>query len=163
MNFRPLALAWAMAVAATPALAQAPAREPAAPYRAGQIEVAQPWIRATPNGAATAAAYFTLVNRGHTPDRLVSARSVLARQAQIHQMSMVGGVMRMREVSGGVAVAPGQVTSLLPGGPHLMLIGLAHAFRAGEKVPVTLTFARSGSVTAEFDVREDAPAPAPMR
>jgi copper(I)-binding protein len=157
MTVSRFALSFAVVMVAGAAAAQGPSRGPAEPYRAGQTEVLQPWIRATPNGAPTAAGYMTIVNRGRTPDRLVSASSVLAQRVEIHQMSMAGGVMRMREVSGGVPIGPGQTVIFSTSGDHLMLIGPTRAFRAGEQVPVTLNFARAGALTAEFDVRQDAP------
>src|SRR5690606_23131064 len=40
-----------------------------------QIEVENPWIRATPPGARMAAGYAVLRNAGTTPDRLVSGQA----------------------------------------------------------------------------------------
>jgi hypothetical protein len=144
-------------LAAGAAKAQTPPPAPAAPYRAGAIEVVRPWIRATPNGAPTAAGYLTIVNRGRSPDRLVSAASPLARKVELHEMSMAGGIMRMRALPDGLEIGAGQTLSLAAGADHLMLIGPTRAFRPGEKVPVTLDFAHAGSLTAEFDVLQDAP------
>jgi copper(I)-binding protein len=119
--------------------------------------VVEPWIRTPPSTAPTAAAYLTIVNRGRIADRLVSASSLLARAIQIHEMSMAGGMMRMRELSGGVAIGPGQTRQLAPAGEHLMMVNPTRAFHSGEKVPITLTFARAGRVTAEFEVRDAPP------
>ena len=43
--------------------------------RAADLVVELPWARATPGRAPTGAAYFTLVNQGQEPDRLVGASS----------------------------------------------------------------------------------------
>jgi copper(I)-binding protein len=135
------------------AVALASAALAQAPYRVGAIEVTQPWVSATPNAALTAVAYATIVNRGAVPDRLISASSLVARSVELHEMSMAGGVMRMRAMGGGAAIGAGKTLVLSPGGEHLMLIGPTRPLRAGEKVPLTLTFAHAGRVNVEFDVR----------
>ena len=61
-------------------------------------------------------------------------------------MAVVDGVMTMRELKGGIEIpAHGSVT-LAPGGLHLMFIGLKAPLVAGEKLPVTLTFEKAGTI-----------------
>jgi copper(I)-binding protein len=144
MNRRFLALA-AIALAAGPALA---ANKP--------IAVSDGWVRATPNGATTAAAYVTLTNRGQAPDRLLGGETPAARSLQVHEMSMANGVMHMAEVKGGAAIAPGASLKLQPGGWHIMLVGLKAPLKAGDKVAVTLRFEKAGAVVLTLPVK-DAP------
>src|ERR1700751_4874184 len=54
-------------------LALAPPAALAADYKAGDIEIKNPWARATPAGAKVTAGYFTLTNTGSAPHRLVGA------------------------------------------------------------------------------------------
>jgi copper(I)-binding protein len=68
---------------------------------------------------------------------LVSASTPAARIAQIHEMSMKGAVMIMREAAP-VALPAGRTVSLAPNGAHIMLIELAHPLAAGELITVTL-------------------------
>jgi len=148
------------------AVAVAPAAAGAKDYVFGDLRIGHPWVKATPNAAPTAAAYLTVTNRGRAPDRLRGAASPDAKSIEPHSMSMAGGVMRMRSLPGGFAIAPGATLALAPGGDHLMLIGPARPFRAGDKVPVTLRFAGAGSVKVEFTVETGMPAAAmamPMR
>ena len=124
-------------------------------HKAGAVTVGSPWSRATPPGARTGAGYLTLANEGTEADRLVSASSPAARAVEIHSMSVDGnGVMTMRALPEGVALAPGASATLEPGGLHLMLIGLVEPLREGKSVPVTLAFERSGSVTVELRVEK---------
>ena len=44
-------------------------------FKAGDIEIEHPWSRATPAGAKVAGGYFTIVNKGSAPDRLLSIAS----------------------------------------------------------------------------------------
>ena len=47
---------------------------------------------------------MTIVNAGNTADRLVSATSPVAAEVQIHNTSMDGGVMRMRQLTDGLEI-----------------------------------------------------------
>ena len=132
-------------------------------YDVGSLHIGHPWIRATPNGAPTAAGYLTVTNHGQTADRLLGGSTPLARSIEPHTMSMNGGVMRMRLAPEGFEIAPGATLTLAPGGNHLMLVAPAHTFKAGERVPVTLRFARAGEVKVDFVVQADEEGPnAPM-
>jgi copper(I)-binding protein len=78
-------------------------------------------------------------------------------------MAVTNGVMTMRELDNGLPIAAGQSVTLKPGGYHLMFTGLKHPFKEGDKVPVTLEFAKAGKVAVTFEVRgigaKDAGAP----
>jgi copper(I)-binding protein len=126
----------------------------------GSIKVVGPWIRPNPPGAPTAAGYLTVVNTGRSPDRLLGGSSPQVGKVEIHQMSMQGAIMRMRALSGGVAISPGATVKLEPGSYHLMLVGPKRAFRAGERVPITLNFQHAGAVKTEFAVQMAPPAQA---
>ncbi len=118
-----------------------------------KITVEQPWARATPAGAMTGAAYMTLANKAKTADRLTGVSSDVAAKVQIHEMKVVNGVMQMREVAGGLVVpADGSVT-LKPGSYHVMLMGLKKPLVAGQSFPLTLTFAKAGTISVTVPVQ----------
>ena len=124
----------------------------AADYRAGDIVISEPWARATATPQArTGAAYMALSNKGDTVDRLTGASTPVAERAELHTHEMDGNVMRMRPIEG-VEIAPGEPAVLRPGGLHLMLVGLRQPLRAGDRVPLTLTFQRGGTVEVEVAV-----------
>jgi copper(I)-binding protein len=130
-------------------------------YKAGAIVVSNPWARATPSGASAAAGYFTVTNTGTTPDRLVAATSEAAGNADIHEMSMVNGVMQMRPLKDGLELKPGETVALKPGGEHVMMTGLKQPLKLGDHFKGTLTFEKAGKVDIEYDVKTiGAPAPA---
>ena len=131
-------------------------------YALGALKIGHPWARPTAAGAPTAAGYLTITNTGQAPDRLVAATTTAASKVEIHEMSTSGGVMRMREVVGGLLIAPGATVALTPGGYHLMFIKPTHAWRVGEHVPATLRFQHAGSIDVEFYVQADQPPPAGM-
>ena len=67
-------------------------------------------------------AIVTIKNDGEEPDRLVSVSADFAGETQIHQMSMAGGVMKMRPVPEGIAIPPKSSVVLEPSGYHLMFM-----------------------------------------
>lgn len=119
----------------------------------GGAVISQPHAKATMPGAQVAAAYMQVQNTGKTPFTLVSASSPVCEKVELHTMSMEGGVMRMRQITGGVTVKPGQTVSFFPGGMHLMLMGLRQQLAAGTSIPVTLTFSGAPAQTIQFPVQ----------
>ena len=110
------------------------------------------WARATPGGAKVAGGYLRVRNTGTRPDRLVGASIPLAKRGEVHEMSMDGGVMRMRPLETGLAIPPGSTVELKPGGLHLMFLDLEGGLKEGQTVKGTLTFERAGTVPVEFKV-----------
>jgi periplasmic copper chaperone A len=121
-------------------------------YKLGSLEIGHPWARATPPTAPTGGGFLTVTNTGTTPDRLISVKSAAAETVQVHEMKMEGNVMRMREISGGLGIAPGATVTLAPGGLHIMMMGLKAPLKQGDKVPVTLIFEKAGSIDVELAV-----------
>lgn len=144
MTPRSLLVAAALALAASSALAH--------DYKAGAITIDHPWSRATPQGATVGAGYFTLTNTGTTAERLVGASAAAADHVEVHEMSMVDGVMRMRPVQGGVDIKPGQTVEFKSNALHLMMMGLKQPLQQGQRIKGTLTFEKAGTVDVEFAV-----------
>jgi periplasmic copper chaperone A len=63
------------------AVATAHARD----YKAGSLDIADPWSRATPQGASVAAGYMKITNTGATSDRLISGSSDVASRVEIQE------------------------------------------------------------------------------
>ena len=116
------------------------------------ITIAHPWLRATPRTAPVAGGYVTLTNTGKEPDTLVSARLTMAPEGQVHTMTMKNGVMEMRRLDKGLAIAPGATVTLRPGGDHLMFLNPTAQLNEGESVEGSLTFERAGTVPVTFTV-----------
>ncbi|MBV8682406.1 MAG: copper chaperone PCu(A)C [Caulobacteraceae bacterium] len=150
-------LKFASTAALALAMTTAPLAASAHGYTAGDLKIGQPWSRPTPPGAPTAAGYLTLTNTGRMPETLLGGASPEATTLDLHQSTMAGGVMRMRPVTGGVVIAPGQTVKLEPGGYHFMFVGPRKPFAVGDHIPATLRFKRAGKVKVEFNVQEAAP------
>jgi len=127
-----------LGAAAVPALAQT------------RVKVTDAWVRATVAQQSASGAFMRLT--ADDPATLVEARSPVAASVQIHQMSMDGNVMRMRQVAT-VDLPAGRPVDLSPGGYHIMLIGLKAPLKAGDTVPLTLVVEGADRRRAEIDVR----------
>jgi len=99
-----------------------------------------------------AAGYFTLVNDGDSPRRLVGATSPGCDRLMLHQTTEAGGVDEMQMVKSVSVPAHGSV-AFVPGGYHLMCMSPAASLRPGSSTPVTLSFADGGTLTTTFPVR----------
>lgn len=121
-------------------------------YKLDTLEIRQPWARATPKGAKTAAGYLAIKNTGSTPDRLTGGSLADAGGVQVHEMIMDHGVMKMRPLPDGLEIKPGETVELKPGGVHLMFTDLKARLVKGQSVKGTLTFAHAGTVDVEFAI-----------
>lgn len=94
--------------------------------------------------------YFTAVNRGATPDTLVSVTVGGASVAMLHDQGGAGpGEMRHVE---SVPLAPGASARLAPGGLHVMVEGMVDPPKAGDTLQVTVRFTGAGEVTVAAPV-----------
>src|SRR5262249_29134092 len=142
--FAPLMLALAPYLAAAPA----PAHEF---HRLGDIVIEQPWSRATPVKVGTA--YMTLRNNGTTSDRLIKVSSPMAEQGEVHETKVDDGTAMMRPM-GALELKPRSSVQLKPGGIHVMLTGLARPLKEGERVKLSLTFEKAGTIDIEARVEK---------
>ena len=117
---------------------------------AGPLKIEGAWTRATPNGAKVAGGYLRITNTGAAPDRLVSGSSNASDKFEVHEMSMDGGVMKMRPLNEGLTIAPGATVELKPGGYHIMFTDLKQPVAEGSTIKAVLMFEKAGRVEVEF-------------
>ena len=119
---------------------------------AGGLKISTAWVRATPKGAPVGGGYLTIKNTGGTPDRLLGGSSDVCSRFEIHEMGMDHGVMKMRPLSKGLEIKPGQTVELKPGGYHFMFVGLKKPFEEGQHIKATLKFEKAGDIPIDFAV-----------
>jgi copper(I)-binding protein len=120
------------------------------------LQFSNAWIRATPPNATVAGGFLTIKNSG-AEDRLISVTSSLAKTVEIHEMSMQGDVMQMRQLTDGLVIPANKNITLKPGGIHLMFITPKQPLSEGQKISATFVFAKAGKKTVEFTVLKQAP------
>jgi hypothetical protein len=109
---------------------------------AANIGIDQAWARATMPGQPVGVVYMVIETDADA--RLVGVSSPVAARVEMHEMKMDGGVMRMREMEGGIELPKGQAVTLKPGGLHLMLMDLKQPIAPGETIPLTLILESNG-------------------
>jgi periplasmic copper chaperone A len=97
------------------------------------------------------AAYFTLKG-GPVDDRLMAVSSPLAVRAEMHAMAMGEGQMNMAPIDGGLAVPAKSRIAFETGGKHVMLFDISPKVTAGDKMPLTLSFASGTMLETQADV-----------
>jgi copper(I)-binding protein len=120
-------------------------------YTLKSLSIDHPFARATPPGAKTGGAFFVVENTGKTSDKLIRVASPAAGATELHEMAMDGGVMKMRAITS-MDVPAGGKLELKPGGYHVMMFDLKQPLKPGDKVPLTLTFEKAGSILVSVDV-----------
>lgn len=121
-------------------------------YTAGTLKIDHPWTRVTPPGAKVAGGFLKITNTGTEADRLLGGSFALSDRVEVHEMKVEDGVMRMKEVSGGLEIPPGGTVELKPGSYHVMFMGLKSSPKEGERVEGTLTFEKAGAVEVAYAV-----------
>lgn len=102
----------------------------------------------------TSAVYMKIENQGEQPQRIVEATCDAAETVELHQTSMVNGVMQMSQIAS-IEVAPNETVELAPGGLHIMLIGLTRDVKPGDTLKLTLKLESGEEITLEgVPVRE---------
>jgi copper(I)-binding protein len=122
-------------------------------YTAGDIVVDHPMAFETPKTARVGGGYLTITNGGDTADRLVSITAEGFDEVSLHETTTDDmGVARMSHLKG-VELPAGETVTLVPGGLHIMFMGLdGDPFEVGEKIPATLTFEKAGTLDVTFNV-----------
>lgn len=126
------------------------------------VTVEAPWIRGVVAGQSVTGAFMRI--RSTEATVLVGVSSPAAEVAGVHRTAMVDGMMGMEPVDSLAVPAHGSV-ALEPGGFHVMLTGLRAPLRAGQRVPLVLTFrasdGREQKLTVQAEVRSLAAATSP--
>lgn len=133
----------------TAAFSLSPAAALAHEFKAGDLEIAHPWSRAT-GQSRPAVGYLTIRNNGTAPDRLLGASTRIAEHVMLHANVIENGVAKMTPAEG-IEIPPGGELVLAPKGDyHLMIMGLKQKLAEGDTFPVTLIFERAGKVDVTF-------------
>jgi len=142
------------------ALAACGSSSPERQTTAGDIVVVDPVVPEPP--ADLGSAYMVIRNTGAAPERLLRVEAEVAGVVELHQTRAVDGRLGMAQVES-IEIAPGGTFNMESGGFHVMLIDLKRSLKQGDRVPLTLTFERAGTVRVEALVVATAGAPEPHR
>lgn len=106
---------------------------------ANNLEIIDPYARATPPNMKNSAVFMTLKNSTKEDKTIVKASSNVAKFVELHTHDMKNGVMTMYEIPE-IKVLANQTTVLKPGGLHIMLIELNKALNIDDSIELNLEF-----------------------
>ena len=119
------------------------------------IRVEDAWGRPTPQMFNVAAFYMVLRNKGTEPDRLMGGKSPMCGAVELRETYQTdNGALGMRAVPGGfVEIPAGGQVEFKPGSFHIMCFNKKIDFNAGDKLPITLYFEKSGDRAVDISIR----------
>ncbi|MBC7665337.1 MAG: copper chaperone PCu(A)C [Caulobacter sp.] len=118
-----------------------------------QVTVDKPWVRTTVAQQTVTGAFMTITSA--QGGKLVSASSPIAASVEVHEMKMVGDVMKMRPVDA-LPLPAGKPVELKAGAYHMMLMGLKAPVKFGDVVPITLVIEDAAGKRQTVDVKATA-------
>ena len=111
------------------------------------VTFTDPWIKAT--DTQMTALFADVSNDGPEDVSIVGATTEVASMVEIHEVA--DGIMR--EKSGGVVIPAGESAALMPGGDHIMLMGLTSELIAGDRLEVVVTLSDGTEVLVDAEIR----------
>ncbi len=125
-------------------------------FTKGSLKIEAPWARPSIGKKGNSAAYMKISNAAAEADTLIDVKVSQAGKAELHTHINDNGVMRMRQVKGGITVPAHGSVALQPGGYHVMLMRLKEPIKKGTMLPITLVFKNAGKVTVRASVQMSA-------
>lgn len=102
-----------------------------------EIIIKDAWVRTTVAEQKVTGAFMQITSDKAV--KLVAANSPAAETTEVHEMTMQGDVMKMRQVNE-VVIDAGKSVELKPGSYHIMLMNLKKPVQAGSIVNLNLEF-----------------------
>ena len=113
--------------------------------------IEQAYIRAVIPGTSISSSYMEIENKSEEAITLLGATSLVSPRIEIHQHTMLDGMMRMRKVEG-IVIKPKKRIKLQPSGLHLMVFDVNNTLNSQEQINITLHFSNNESVVVPVSV-----------
>ena len=98
------------------------------------------------------AVFLTIVNAGPLADAVDAARSTVADATEVHETYDTGNGSGMRHIPR-LPIAAGQTLTFHSGSYHVMLIGLKHGLKVGDRFVIGLHFEHAGWIDVPVEVK----------
>lgn len=125
---------------------------------AAGMDVDNAWARETVKGMSMGGVFMEVENDTGRDDVLLGGSTPVAERVEVHNHVNDNGVMRMRQVAGGLPIKNDSEAQLKPGSYHIMLMGLKQPLSAGQEFPLTLKFKYAPEKTVNIKVKANNPA-----
>lgn len=123
-------------------------------YTLGNLKIEHPRAFETAKSASVGGGYMTITNNGSRDDILIDVRVTQIPRIELHLSATdENGVATMTKQEGGIPLPAGETVMLMPGGLHVMFMGLGgDPFEVGEQINATLVFETAGEIEVAFNV-----------
>ena len=121
------------------------------PTEEAMVSIENAYVRATIPGTSIASSYMEIVNNSNKTVTLLSASSNISPRVELHQHTMVNGMMRMRKLNS-IDIKPKGRIKLQPSGLHLMLFDVKAPLVSPKKIELLLNFSANKSVTVNVPI-----------
>ena len=115
------------------------------------LSIEQAYIRATIPGTSISSSYMEIENKSDNVITLERITSDASPRIEIHQHTMINGMMRMSKLNT-LDIKSQERVKLQPSGLHLMLFDIKKPLKAQQKVELTLHFSNKESVVMTIPV-----------
>ncbi len=115
------------------------------------ITITCPWTEATRTGVTIAPVYMNIRTSAAVADRLSEAISDLSERIEIYTYARIAGVLQ-RQPLPNIAIDPGVLVQLQPGGLHLLMVELKEPIVADIPFKIWVKFDNAGGFEVELDV-----------
>lgn len=120
---------------------------------ASSIMVKDVYVRATPPMMKNSGAFMMVMNKTDKDISIVSAKSDVAKNVELHTHENVNGMMKMYQVEK-VDVKANAHVMFKPGGFHVMFLGLSKALKVGDSVDFTLILSNGEEINLTAPVKK---------
>lgn len=124
---------------------------PPPPRERSAVQMADAWMRSTPEGAV---ACLQLVGLGPRDDRLLELQCDWAGRVELRGPGLLEGLPGLWPLDTGLPLPAGEVLTMRPDGVHIALFELDRPLRPHEQRPMRLVFERAGQHRIAFQVDE---------
>lgn len=114
------------------------------------LHIMKAWVRPTVKSQTSTGGYLKIM--AHADGKIVGASSTIAERTEIHEMSMDGDIMRMRQVQS-VEVEEGDILDFKPGGYHVMFMGLNAPIAKDQEIIFKLEFESKDGIKSSIPVK----------
>ena len=121
-------------------------------YFLGKLTIDHPYIVKPMPGMKAASGYLVIKNKGKESEYLINLESLFSKNIELHEMTMVGDVMKMKKLSNGLEIPSGKEILLKPGGFHIMFKNLNKELLTGSKEKAILHFKNVGKIIVSFEI-----------
>lgn len=115
------------------------------------VRVTDLWAQPVNASGSAVAVYMTIVDGCSRPETLRAVAAKPPQQASLHTSRVVDNALAMARLDT-IPVACGTPVRLKPMGMHVMVTGLQKPAGIGDRLPLTLTFDRSGDVNVVAEI-----------